>query len=195
MTSAEKGWALYDNFFCNLGKNLKKLIKTEEDFTANEKAVKEEEVKYVKYLPSMNEINLFVSEEYPNLDSFIQLYLDELEINFDDDIVYPYSDEQIIENISSTFQYILQYNPAAKLFFLLVANTNGRLDRSNKRINQLNTKLKTAFTGVVRVIDIHELNDEFGDLKSDYTIDGLHFSSAGYERLQQIVENAIRRSL
>ena len=38
----------------------------------------------------MNEINLFVSEEYPNLDSFIQLYLDELEINFDDDIVYPY---------------------------------------------------------------------------------------------------------
>ena len=52
--------------------------------------MKEEEVKYVKYLPSMNEINLFVSEEYPNLDSFIQLYLDELEINFDDDIVYPY---------------------------------------------------------------------------------------------------------
>ena len=90
MTSAEKGWALYDNFFCNLGKNLKKLIKTEADFTANEKAVKDEEVKYVKYLPSMNEINLFVSEEYPNLDSFIQLYLDELEINFDDDIVYPY---------------------------------------------------------------------------------------------------------
>lgn len=111
------------------------------------------------------------------------------------DIVYPYSDEQIIENISSTFQYILQYNPAAKLFFLLVANTNGRLDRSNKRINQLNIKLKTAFTGVVTVIDIQELNDEFGDLKSDYTIDGLHFSSAGYERLQQIVENAIRKSL
>lgn len=111
------------------------------------------------------------------------------------DIVYPYSDEQIIENISSTFQYILQYNPAAKLFFLLVANTNGRLDRSNKRINQLNIKLKTAFTDVVTVIDIQELNDEFGDLKSDYTIDGLHFSSAGYERLQQIVENAIRKSL
>ena len=76
-----------------------------------------------------------------------------------------------------------------------MANTNGRLDRSNKRINQLNIKLKTAFTGVVTVIDIQELNDEFGDLKSDYTIDGLHFSSAGYERLQQIVENAIRKSL
>ena len=51
------------------------------------------------------------------------------------DIVYSYLDEQIIENISSTFQYIRQHNPEAKIFFLLVASTNGRLDRSNKRIN------------------------------------------------------------
>lgn len=90
MTPAEKGWALYDNFFCGLGKNLKKLIKNEEDFTANESAVIDEEVKYVKYLPSMNEIEVFISEEYANLDNFIQLYLDELEIDFDDDVVYPY---------------------------------------------------------------------------------------------------------
>lgn len=111
------------------------------------------------------------------------------------DIVYPYSDEQIIENISTTFQYIQQHNSEARLFFLLVANTNGRLDRSNKRINQLNIKLKQAFTDVATVIDLQELNDEFGDLKSDYTIDGLHFSPVGYEKLQQIVENAIKRSL
>lgn len=90
MTPAEKGWALYDNFFCGLGKNLKKLIKNEADFTANERAVIDEEVKYVKYLPSMNEIEVFISEEYANLDNFIQLYLDELEIDFDDDVVYPY---------------------------------------------------------------------------------------------------------
>lgn len=108
------------------------------------------------------------------------------------DIVYPYSDEQIIENISYTFQYIRQNNSDAKIFFLLVANTNGRLDRSNKRINQLNIKLKQAFTDVVKVIDLQELNDEFGDLKSDFTIDGLHFSPAGYEKLQQIVEKAVK---
>lgn len=111
------------------------------------------------------------------------------------DIVYLYSDEQIIENISYTFQYIRQHNPGAKIFFLSVANTNGRLDRSNKRINQLNIKLKQAFSDIVIIIDLQELNDEFGDLKSDYTIDGLHFSVLGYERLQQIVENAIGRSL
>lgn len=65
-----------------------------------------------------------------------------------------------------------------------MANVNGRLDRFNKRINQLNVKLKQAFSDVVTVIDLQRLNDKFGDLKSDYTIDGLHFSVLGYERFQ-----------
>ena len=58
-----------------------------------------------------------------------------------------------------------------------MANVNGRLDRFNKRIKQ-------AFSDVVTVIDLQRLNDKFGDLKSDYTIDGLHFSVLGYERFQ-----------
>ena len=65
-----------------------------------------------------------------------------------------------------------------------MANVNGRLDRFNKRINQLNVKLKQAFSDVVTVIGLQRLNDKFGDLKSDYTIDGLHFSVLGYERFQ-----------
>ena len=90
MTPAEKGWALYDNFFCNLGRNLKGLIRTKEDYKQHDKEVKDEEVKFVKYLPSMNEINVFASEEYPSLDDFISLYLNEMEVDFDDDVVYPY---------------------------------------------------------------------------------------------------------
>jgi hypothetical protein len=90
MTSSEKGYALYDNFFCNFGRSLKELIHNENDFKLNEGKIKEEEVKFVKYHPSMNEVEIFFGEEYPSIEQFISLYFDEMEIDFDDDLVYPY---------------------------------------------------------------------------------------------------------
>lgn len=108
------------------------------------------------------------------------------------DIVYPYTDEFIIDSISHTFDYIVQRNPQAKIYFLTIANTNGRLDRSNKRIDQLNEKIISAFSQRVGIISTKPLSDQFGDLCSEYTLDGLHFSSKGYEYLMSIVEEAIK---
>lgn len=107
------------------------------------------------------------------------------------DIVYPYSDDFIIQSISRTFDYILQHRPQAKIYFLMISNTNGRLDRSNKRIDLLNEKIISAYTNRVSLISTKALSDEFGDLCSEYTLDGLHFSDAGYEKLKSIVEAAI----
>ena len=107
------------------------------------------------------------------------------------DIVYPYSDDFIIQSISRTFDYILQHHSHAKIYFLTISNTNGRLDRSNKRIDQLNEKIISAFSNRVSIISTKALSDEFGDLRSEYTLDGLHFSDAGYEKLKSIVEAAI----
>lgn len=107
------------------------------------------------------------------------------------DIVYPYTDEEIIESISHTFEYIISNNPSARILFLLVAHCNGRLDRSNKRINTLNKKLKAAFEKHVQCVSLSALDDEFGELKSENTVDGLHFSDAGYDILIQIVEHAL----
>ena len=38
----------------------------------------------------MNEVEIFFGEEYPSIEQFISLYFDEMEIDFDDDLVYPY---------------------------------------------------------------------------------------------------------
>lgn len=107
------------------------------------------------------------------------------------DIVYPYSDEFIIKSISRTFDYIYARNPKAKIYFLTIANTNGRLDRSNKRIDLLNEKLAEAFADRVKVVSLKPLSDRFGDLCQEYTVDGLHFSEKGYAALTEIVEKAI----
>ena len=77
-------------------------------------------------------------------------------------------------------------------FFLLISNTNGRLDRSNKRIDQLNKRLISAFLQQVIIINTKPLSDIFGDLRSEYTLDGLHFSDEGYKHLRAIVEEAIK---
>ena len=110
------------------------------------------------------------------------------------DIVYPYTDEYIVDSITKTFDYIAQRNPKAKIYFLTISNTNGRLDRSNKRINQLNKRIIQAFSQNINIIDTRPLSDEFGDLRSECTIDGLHFSEQGYQILKSIVEEAIKHN-
>ena len=86
----EKAWTLYDNFFCNYGKTLRGIIKNESDFENEKKAITDEEVKYVKYLPTMNEVQIFEGKDFQNLDEFIDMYLNEVDVEFDNDLVYPY---------------------------------------------------------------------------------------------------------
>lgn len=64
------------------------------------------------------------------------------------------------------------------------------MDRSNKKIDSLNTRLKNVLKNVVW-IDTTELDNECGDLKSRYTKDGLHLSSDGYIKLEKIVSHYI----
>ena len=86
----EKAWILYDNYFCNLGKNLKKIIRSEADFKTNNFDVVKEENNFVKYLPTSNEIELFEGDLFLSIDAFIEMYLDEEKVEFDSDVVYPY---------------------------------------------------------------------------------------------------------
>lgn len=109
------------------------------------------------------------------------------------DIVTNASDGEIVKSIEQTFQYIYTRKPSARIIFLSCAHINGRLDRNNKRISQLNDAMWQSFTGKVEYIDISDLDDEFGDLKPEYTKDGLHFSEQGYDKLKQIVESKIRK--
>lgn len=45
--------------------------------------------------------------------------------------------------------------------------------------------------GGVTWIDTDKLNDDWGNLKSDYTYDGLHLNEKGYKILKQIIEDKL----
>lgn len=107
------------------------------------------------------------------------------------DIVYDYSFKQILESINNTIQYIKERNNASKIYFLQCLHVNGRLDRNNKYIDALNDYLKASLKDVYW-ISTNNLDDEFGNLKSEYTIDGLHLSEKGYSALKNIIEQEVR---
>ncbi len=108
------------------------------------------------------------------------------------DIVYDYSLEQIAKSIDNTVQYIKDRRPSSKIYFLQCIHVNGRLDRNNRHIDLLNSYLKTHMKDI-RWINTDILDDEFKNLKEEYTIDGLHLSLKGYEILKQILEREILR--
>ena len=90
LSSPEKAWILYDNYFCNLGRNLKNIIRSEADFKSNNSQVVKEENNFVKYLPTSNEIECFEGEDFMNIETFANMYLDEVKVEFDSDVIYPY---------------------------------------------------------------------------------------------------------
>ena len=77
------------------------------------------------------------------------------------------------------------------IYYIATLNVNNRQDRDNNVINELNSYIKANFPDDVKYISGDEMNDENGKLKPEYTIDGLHLSSLGYEKLKEILEKNI----
>jgi hypothetical protein len=73
-----------------LGKCIKPLIQTEQDFIKNENRIKKEEEIYTKFIPSMDEINEFTGPDFVNLDTFVKMYIDMMDIELDEDRIWPY---------------------------------------------------------------------------------------------------------
>lgn len=107
------------------------------------------------------------------------------------DIVYDYSDRDIVLSIKATVEFIRKRKPISRIIMLPVLHVNGRLDRNNQRIDALNVLLHDTFKEV-EWVDCSEMDDEFGNLAQEFTIDGLHLSDAGYEKLHEIIEKAER---
>ena len=85
-----QGWVLYENLFCNLGRNLKEIIKSESDFTKNEERIKKEESPFAKYIPSMEEIRELTGRDFISLSYFVKMYVDVMDWELDEDIIWPY---------------------------------------------------------------------------------------------------------
>lgn len=106
------------------------------------------------------------------------------------DIIYNYSIDDMCHSIRKTIEYIRARKPQAAIYFINCLHTNGRMDRSNKAIDELNKALK-EFMPDVRWIGTPEMDNGYGELNPDYTEDGLHLNENGYTLLQHIVEREL----
>lgn len=108
------------------------------------------------------------------------------------DIVYDYTLQEITQSIGKTVDYIINHNHQARIIFLSCAHVNGRMDRSNALIDNLNEALQEELRMHVEWMDTSFLDDKYGRLAEGYTKDGLHLNEAGYTVLQKALERRLK---
>lgn len=143
----------------------------------------------------LNNMNKMVYQYNPSK-VFILIGINDLELKVDDDVV--------VNNIRKIIQGIKKNRRYAKIYVESIYPINNSDDdkiegsiingnRKNSDIIDINNKLvKLAEEEGVTYIDLHkELVDDNGLLKIEYTVDGLHLSSEGYEKVTEVLRKYI----
>lgn len=119
------------------------------------------------------------------------------------DIRYSVEDEKIVDNIVKIIKGIKKNRPRAKIYlesiYPINDTDNDKINnelidrRTNEEIMKINKNLKKKCKEEeVEYIDLYnELIDEDGNLKLDYTKEGLHISDEGYEKVTEIIKKYI----
>jgi lysophospholipase L1-like esterase len=68
----------------------------------------------------------------------------------------------------------------------------GRLDRDNSRIERVNRVIRQYLPKGVELITNEAFQDQRGDIKVEYVVDGLHLSTQGYELLKSLIERKMK---
>jgi len=108
------------------------------------------------------------------------------------------SNEIITENIMEIIKHIKEKVPQTKIYLqsLYPVNRNGknsnRIDiykLNNKRIGAINLLLESFChnEGIVYIDMFSKLTDEKGQLREDFTIEGLHLNAAGYRFVTEML--------
>ncbi len=101
--------------------------------------------------------------------------------------------QDTIDNIEKILIMISEKCSGANVILQAVYPVNAKMNRYNKKKNakipELNAKIKTlAERHSVTFLDLtKELSDNAGDLKADYTYDGLHLNVFGFEKVTEKV--------
>ncbi len=72
-----------------MGRDLRQYIKSENDKSQVNK-VRDTMNNYLKYIPASDEMKEMTSNNYISIENFIQLYVDPVDLNLDEDLIYPY---------------------------------------------------------------------------------------------------------
>lgn len=109
------------------------------------------------------------------------------------DVVWDYTIDEMVESINRNVDYLISCNPSALIIFMACIHVNGRLDRSNTRIDELNKTLKAQLKDKVFWLNTSFMDDKYGCLDERYTKDGLHLSETGYSLLKEKTEETMKR--
>lgn len=136
----------------------------------------------------INTINMiFEKELIKNIGKYVFLMA-----GTNDIVINNWKKEDTLLWINESIRYIEEMNRNTKIFFLEVPKVISRADRNNKIIEELNTYLKDNLESRIEYISLEKLEDKFGNLKLEYTYDGLHFNEKGYQKLLEILQEEIK---
>jgi lysophospholipase L1-like esterase len=108
------------------------------------------------------------------------------------DLIRGVSDEVILDNQQQIISYLRKIHPQAEIFVQSILPHGGKeatwegreklLAIPNSRIRQLNQQLQSiAVKEGVKYLDLHSLfTNQQGNLRREFTTDGLHLSPTGY---------------
>lgn len=100
--------------------------------------------------------------------------------------------EIILNSINKLIESLWKINKDTKIYFLEIPSTAFRIDINKEEIFRLNEYLKNNLTKRISYIELNKyMTDEFGNLRLEYTYDGLHFNKEGYKKLKAILEKEI----
>lgn len=108
------------------------------------------------------------------------------------DLKYKTPINLIVTNLNRIVKYIRLQAPDVQLIVSLVPNVHRRWDRRNDDIDRLNAALQSALSQKVILQDLSFLNNAYGELDIQNTIDGLHFLENGYKLLLERLASHIK---
>lgn len=109
-----------------------------------------------------------------------------------DIVIENWKKEDTLKWIIETINYIKDINKNTKIYLIEIPKVYLRVDKNNKKILELNEYLKRNLKDIIKIIELgKEFEDKFGNLKQEFTYDGLHFNEEGYKALTNAIEKEL----
>lgn len=109
-----------------------------------------------------------------------------------DMVIEGWKKEDTLTWINETVAILKSIKKDIEIYLIEVPRVLSRMDRANKIIIELNNYLKDNLSKDIKFVELgQDFQDKFGNLKIEFTNDGLHFNENGYKKLKEIVEKEL----
>lgn len=106
------------------------------------------------------------------------------------DIIRDISVEEMEHNYEELIDHIINEKKTQQLYVVSILPIRGKLERFNSKILKVNQKIKNICQkkGII-YIDAHsQFIDPDGLLRNDFSVDGVHLTGAGYEKICNVLK-------